>query len=332
MTVKKIALTGIKPSGSPHVGNYLGAIEPALELAKDHEARYFIADYHALTSVRDKKLLKDQIYDLAATWLAAGLNPDEVIFYRQSDVPEVFELSWILACMAPKGLLNRAHSYKDSVEKNKANGKDEDEGINCGLFYYPTLMAADILAFNTNVVPVGHDQKQHLEITRDVAQAFNQTYGDILTIPDVLIHENVKTVPGVDGRKMSKSYDNVIPLFAPKKELEKAVKKIVTDSKGVDEPKDPDNCNLFAVYTYFATEEEKKAKSEQYKAGGLGYGDLKKELIEKIDAKFGEGREKYESLMANQEQIDWILEEGAEKARSIAGPLLQKVRHAIGIQ
>ncbi len=332
MTVQKIALTGIKPSGSPHIGNYLGAIKPALELTKDHEARYFIADYHAITTVRDKKLLKEQIYDIAATWLAAGLNPDEVIFYRQSDIPEVFELSWILACMAPKGLLNRAHSYKDSIEKNKEKGKDLDDGIHCGLYYYPILMAADILAFSTNVVPVGQDQKQHLEITRDIAQAFNQVYGEILTVPDALIDDSVKTVPGLDGRKMSKSYDNVIPLFVSQKDLQKSISQIVTDSKGVEEPKDPDSCNLFALYTYFASPEAVVTKREQYISGGAGYGDMKKELFELVNTFVSEGRDKYESLMANREQIDWILEEGAEKARQIAGPLLQKVRHAIGIQ
>jgi tryptophanyl-tRNA synthetase len=332
MTVQKIALTGIKPSGSPHIGNYLGAIKPALELTKDHDARYFIADYHALTTVRDKKLLKDQIYDLAATWLAAGLNPDEVIFYRQSDVPEVFELSWILACMAPKGLLNRAHSYKDAVEKNLENKRDPDDGINCGTYYYPVLMAADILAFNTSVVPVGQDQKQHLEITRDIAQAFNQLYGDTLTIPQALIQDSVKTIPGIDGRKMSKSYNNVIPLYAPKKALQKAINLIVTDSKGVDEPKDPDTCNLFTIYSYFASANDIKTRRKQYKAGGIGYGELKKELFELVDSVVAEGREKYQALMENAEKIDWILEEGAEKARSIAGPLVQKVRHAIGIQ
>ncbi len=332
MTVQKIALTGIKSSGSPHIGNYLGAIKPALELTKDHEARYFIADYHAITTVKDKKLLEEQIYDMAATWLAAGLNPDEVIFYRQSDIPEVFELSWILACMTPKGLLNRAHSYKDSIEKNKEKGKDLDDGVHCGLYYYPVLMAADILAFNTNVVPVGQDQKQHLEITRDIAHAFNQVYGEILTVPEALIDDSVKTVPGIDGRKMSKSYNNVIPLYGPQKDLQKSISRIVTDSKGVNEPKDPDSCNLFALYTYFAAPEAVSAKREQYKSGGMGYGDMKNELFELIDAFVAEGRDKYASLMANREQIDWILEEGAEKARQIAGPLLQKVRHAIGIQ
>jgi tryptophanyl-tRNA synthetase len=332
MTVRKIALTGIKPSGSPHIGNFLGAIKPALGLTNDHEARYFIADHHALTSVRDKKLLKEQIYNLAATWLAAGLNPDEVIFYRQSDIPEIFELAWILACMSPKGFLNRAHSYKDSVEKNTERGKDADEGVNCGLYYYPILMAADILAFNTSVVPVGQDQKQHLEITRDIAQAFNLAYGDTLAIPEALIQENVKTIPGIDGRKMSKSYNNVIPLYAPRKTLQKSISQVVTDSKGVDEPKDPDKCNLFSIYSHFASAKDIENTRQKYLEGGQGYGDLKKELFELIDSFVIEGREKYDAFMANRERIDWILEEGAEKARSIAGPLLQKVRHAIGIQ
>ncbi len=332
MAVKKISLTGIKPSGSPHVGNFLGAIQPALELAKDHDARYFIADYHALTTVRDKNLLKNQIYDMAATWLAAGLNPDEVVFYRQSDIPEVFELSWILSCLTAKGLLNRAHSYKDAVDKNTEKGKDQDEGINCGHYYYPILMAADILAFNTDVVPVGQDQKQHMEITRDIAQAFNMTYGEVFTIPEAIIQESVKTIPGIDGRKMSKSYSNVIPLFVSEKELKKAVSQIVTDSKSVDEPKDPDKCNLFAIYSHFAPKADIEKTREAYLAGGLGYGDLKKELVELINIVVQDGREKYESLMNNRERIDWILEEGAEKARMIAGPLLQKVRHAIGMQ
>jgi tryptophanyl-tRNA synthetase len=234
--------------------------------------------------------------------------------------------------MAPKGLLNRAHAYKDAVEKNTEKGKDPDEGVHCGLYYYPILMAADILAFNTNVVPVGQDQKQHLEITRDIAQAFNQMYGDILTIPDAIIPKNVGVIPGIDGRKMSKSYNNVIPLYAPQKELKKAISQIVTDSKGVDEPKDPDTCNLFSIYSLFAPENDIVAKRKQYKAGGLGYGDMKNELFELIDAFVAEGREKYQALMSNTEQIDWILEEGSEKARQIAGPLVQKMRHAIGIQ
>lgn len=330
--MKKISLTGIKPTGAPHIGNFLGAIKPALELAKTHDARYFIADYHALTSVKDKQMMQDQIYGLAATWLAAGLDPEEVIFYRQSDIPEVFELTWILSCMAPKGLLNRAHAYKAAVDLNTDAGLDPDNGIDCGLYYYPILMAADILAFSCHVVPVGQDQKQHLEITRDIAQYFNQTFGNVLTIPEPLIQEAVRTIPGIDGRKMSKSYKNEIPLYATAKQLKKRINQIVTDSKGIDEAKDPETCNLFAIYRYFATPDDIEIKKDQYHRGGLGYGQLKGELFELINAFVSEGREKYDALMADRTQIDRILKKGAEKARAIAGPLLADVRKAIGIQ
>lgn len=330
--MKKISLTGIKPTGAPHIGNYLGAIKPALELTKTHEARYFIADYHALTSVKDKKLMKEQIYGLAATWLASGLDPDKVIFYRQSDIPEVFELSWILSCMTPKGLLNRAHAYKASVDVNIENGNDADAGIDCGLYNYPVLMAADILAFSCHVVPVGQDQKQHLEITRDIAQSFNQTFGKVLTIPDALIQEEVKTIPGIDGRKMSKSYKNVIPLFVPAKKLKKRINQIVTDSKDVADPKDPETCNLFAIYTHFATHEEIENTRKRYLSGGLGYGEMKAELFERVDAFVSDGRSRYDELMADKSQIDRILSEGAKKARAIAGPLLTEIRKAIGMQ
>lgn len=330
--MKKTALTGVKPTGSPHIGNYLGAIRPAIELTKNHSARYFIADYHALTTVTDKKLLNDQIYSLAATWLASGLDPEDVIFYRQSDIPEVFELTWILSCCASKGLLNRAHAYKASVDSNEASGNDPDYGIHCGLFYYPILMAADILMFHTNVVPVGQDQKQHLEITRDIAQSFNQTYGNILTVPEPLIQESVKTIPGIDGRKMSKSYDNVIPLFSTEKKLKKRINQIVTDSKEVEDIKDPDSCNLFHIYTYFASPEEIETTRGRYLAGGLSYGELKKELFVLINNFVSEGREKYNSLMDNRTQIDNILAEGAKKARSISIPLMAKIRKAIGVQ
>ncbi len=330
--MKKIALTGIKPTGAPHIGNYLGAIQPALELAKTHDALYFIADYHALTSVRDKALLQEQIYSLAATWLAAGLDPSKVTFYRQSDIPEVFELTWILSCMAPKGLLNRAHAYKAATDVNTEAGNDLDHGIDCGLFYYPILMAADILLFSCHVVPVGQDQKQHLEITRDIAQSFNQTFGNILTLPEPLIQEEVKTVPGIDGRKMSKSYKNEIPLYTTSKKLKKRINQIVTDSKEVHEPKDPENCNLFAIYSQFAPAESIARTRERYQAGGLGYGELKGELFTLVDNFLAEGRARYDELMTDKNQIDMILAEGAKKARSIAKPLLEKVRKAIGIQ
>ncbi|MCP4751752.1 MAG: tryptophan--tRNA ligase [Proteobacteria bacterium] len=330
--MKKIALTGIKPTGSPHIGNFLGAIQPALELTKDHDALYFIADYHAMTSVKDKTLLREQIYSVAATWLAAGLDPDKTTFYRQSDIPEVFELTWILSCLAPKGLLNRAHSYKDSVDKNIAGGNDPDFGVNCGLYNYPVLMAADILMFGSQIVPVGQDQKQHLEITRDIAQIFNQTYGEILTLPEALIQENVKTVPGIDGRKMSKSYNNVIPIYTSSKKLRKVVNQIVTDSKGVEEVKDPAGCNLFAIYSQFASPESIEKTRQQYLAGGLAYGELKKECFGLIDKFFAEGCDKFDLLMEDKPKIDAILADGAKKARSIATPLLKKIRKAIGIQ
>lgn len=303
-----------------------------MELAKDHDALYFIADYHALTTVRDRELLNNQIHKLAATWLASGLNPEKITFYRQSHIPEVFELTWILSCFAPKGLLNRAHSYKDSVEKNTQAGNDPDDGINCGLYNYPILMAADILMFSSDIIPVGQDQKQHLEITRDIAQAFNQTYGEILTLPAPLIQDNVKTVPGVDGRKMSKSYGNEIPLYAPPKELKKRINQVVTDSKSVEEPKDPETCNLFAIYRLFASPEDIESTRQQYLKGGIGYGEMKKRIFELIDAYVAENRNKYDTLMNNTAEIDHALEQGAKKARAIAQPLLKKIRKAIGIE
>ena len=330
--MKKVALTGIKPTGIPHIGNYLGAIQPAIELTKDHDSLYFIADYHALTTVRDRDVLNNQIHIIAATWLASGLDPESVTFYRQSHIPEVFELTWILSCFSPKGLLNRAHSYKDAVENNTQAGNDPDDGVNCGLYNYPILMAADILMFSSDVVPVGQDQKQHLEITRDIAQAFNQAYGDILTLPEPLIQDAVKTVPGVDGRKMSKSYGNEIPLYAPPKELKKRINQVVTDSKSVEEPKDPEECNLFAIYSLFASAEDIESTKQQYLQGGIGYGDMKKRIFDLIDTFVADSRDKYETLMKDTSEIDRILDQGAQKARAIAKSLLKEIRRAIGIE
>lgn len=327
----KISLTGIKPTGTPHIGNLLGAIKPALELSKDYLSFYFIADYHALTAVKDKQLLHEQIYKVAATWLAAGLDPEKVIFYRQSDIPEIFELSWILACFAPKGLLNRAHSYKASLDKNREAGNDPDYGVNCGLYNYPVLMAADILMFNSHAVPVGQDQKQHLEITRDIAHAFNQNYKKIFNLPEPLIQDTVKIIPGIDGRKMSKSYNNEIPVYVPPKQLRKRIMQIVTDSKGVEDAKEPANCNVFAIYKHFATDEQIEALAERYKAGGMGYGEAKQELFERVEEFAAPGREKYEYYMSHKDEVDAILREGAIKARKIATPLMEKVRKAIGI-
>jgi tryptophanyl-tRNA synthetase len=326
----KIALTGIKPSGTPHVGNYLGMIRPALELARHYQALYFIADYHALTTVRDGKEMKKLTYDVAATWLALGLDPEKVIFYRQSDIPEVMELTWILSCFTSKGLLNRAHAYKAAVDENLAIGVSPDEGINSGLYFYPVLMAADILLFNTNFVPVGLDQKQHIEIARDIAQAFNSTYGNILTIPEAAIREEVMTIPGLDGRKMSKSYGNVIPMFAPANQLKKSVMRIVTDSRSPEEPKDPETDNVFAIYRHFVSEEDLERVRQRYLQGGMAYSEIKGELFERLEQTFGSARARYDEYMQDWGYLDQVLSKGAEKARKMAVPLLARIRKAVG--
>ena len=329
--MKQIALTGLKPSGSPHIGNYLGMLKPSLELAEKFQALYFIPDYHALTTVRDRKQLADLTYQAAATWLALGLNPDEGIIYRQSDIPEVFELAWALSCFTTKGLLNRSHAYKAIVDDNIAAGREEDKNINVGLFTYPVLMAADILLFGTHFVPVGLDQQQHLEITRDVALTFNKNYGNVLTIPEAVIRKEVMTIPGIDGRKMSKSYNNVIPIFAPPDQVLKPVKRIVTDSKRPEEPKDPNECNIFAIYRHLADVDAVDAKRKLYLEGGLAYGAMKEELFELLEATFSDKRDRYNALMDNLDELDKILEKGAEKARDIARPILARVRKAVGV-
>lgn len=327
----EIALTGIKPSGTPHIGNYLGMNRPALELAQQYQAMYFIADYHALTTVKDGAEMKKLTYEVAATWLALGLDPDKVIFYRQSDIPEVMELTWILACFTPKGLLNRAHAYKAAVDANVEQGDAPDEKINAGLFFYPSLMAADILLFDTNYVPVGLDQKQHIEIARDIAQAINSTYGEVLTVPEASIREDVMTIPGVDGRKMSKSYGNVIPIFSQSKDLKKRVMRIVTDSRRPDEPKDPDSDNVFAIYKHFATPEDIQRVREGYIQGGMAYSQIKTELYDLLEAEFSEAREKYERYMKDWDYLNQVLLEGAEKARKMSIPKISQVRKAVGV-
>lgn len=328
---RKIALTGIKPSGTPHIGNYLGMIRPALELAKENLALYFIADYHALTTIRDRTTLKNLTYEIAATWLALGLDPEEVIFFRQSDIPEVMELTWILSCSTSKGLLNRAHAYKASVDENIEAGRSPDEGINAGLYNYPVLMAADILLYGSHYVPVGLDQKQHIEITRDIAATFNSTYGDILVMPEGVIREEVMTIPGTDGRKMSKSYDNVIPIFAPKKKLRKQVMRIVTDSRSPEESKDPDEDNVYNIYRHFAPQEEVEKIRQRYLKGGLAYSEIKQKLFEQLEDQFGTARGKYEIMMEDWAQLDEILLQGADKARTIAKPMMEKIRKAVGV-
>jgi tryptophanyl-tRNA synthetase len=329
--MKKRSLTGIKPTGTPHIGNYLGAIKPAIELAREYQALYFIADYHALTTVREGKRLNELSYEVACTWLALGLNPEEVIFYRQSDIPELFEFAWILSCFTPKGLLNRAHAYKAAVDRNLELGNPPDDGINAGLFNYPVLMAADIVLFSSNVVPVGLDQKQHIEMARDMADNFNKSYGEILTLPEPLINEEVMTIPGIDGRKMSKNYDNTIQIFLPSNQLRKRVMRVVTDSKTPAEPKDPERDNVFAIYRYFASPEEISRTRKRYEDGGLAYSEIKEELFQLLDKTFAEPRRRYEELMRDREYVDRVLAEGAAKARSIGSDMMRKIRRAVGV-
>lgn len=330
--MKKIALTGIKPTGTPHIGNYLGMIKPALELVDNYQALYFIADYHALTTVKDRKTLNLCIYDIAAAWLALGLDPHKVIFFRQSEIPEIFELTWILNCFTSKGLLNRAHAYKAAVEVNTKAGKPPDADINSGLFNYPVLMAADILLYGSHVVPVGHDQKQHVEIAQDIAGAVNNTYGRVLIIPQPLIREAVMIIPGLDGRKMSKNYHNTIPIFADDKTIHKCVMRIITDSRRPEEPKDLEGCNVFAIYKNFAPAELVDERRKQYFQGGLAYSDIKQELYELLKESFVGKSEIYHSYKTDRAAIDSILQRGAEKARAIAAQTLNEIREKIGIR
>ena len=328
---RPVSLTGIKPTGSATLGNYLGMIRPALALAERYKVLYFIADYHALTTVHDGAELRELTYDLAATWLSLGLEPGEhATLYRQSDVPEIFEITWILACFTPKGLLNRAHAYKASVDANDEAGNPPDDGVSAGLFNYPVLMAADILAFDSDVVPVGLDQKQHLEIARDIAEAINQTYSPVLKLPEPRIEEQVKTIPGLDGRKMSKSYGNTIPLFLESKKLRKLVRKIVTDSRRPEEPKEPDGDTLFTLFSAVASEADTAALRARYLAGGVGYGEVKDDLADRLIEIFDEPRRRYEDLMADRTAIDRILDDGAERARVLAGGVRDRLREAVG--
>jgi tryptophanyl-tRNA synthetase len=332
MEKKRISLSGIKPTGTPHLGNYLGMIEPGLELATTYQALYFIADYHGLTTLRDGKEFERLSYDVAAVWLSLGMNPEEVVFFRQSDIPELFELTWILACFTPKGMLNRAHAYKASVDANLRLERDPDDGVNVGLYTYPVLMAADILLYGSHVVPVGEDQRQHVEIARDIAQAFNNNYGQILVLPEAVIQESVAVVPGTDGRKMSKSYDNIIPIFAPSNQVRKRVMSVVTDSRPPEEPKNPDECNVFNIYKHFASPDEVAAMRALYLRGGFGYGEVKQALFEVLERTFGEARKRYEVYSKDYDYLEKMLLEAAEKARAIGAPLMRKVRKAVGVR
>ncbi|MDE5414212.1 tryptophan--tRNA ligase [Alkalihalobacterium chitinilyticum] len=329
--MNKTILTGIKPTGQIHLGNYIGAIKPALELAKipEYQAAYFVADYHGLTKIHNAKEFKELSYGIAATWLALGLDPEKVIFYKQSDVPEIFELNWILACFTPKGLMNRAHAYKGMVESNKQMDKDLDYGVNMGIYTYPILMAADILMFKTNVVPVGKDQIQHVEIARDIAETFNHNYGDTFVLPSYQVQEETELLPGLDGRKMSKSYNNTIPLFEEPKKLQKLINKIKTDSLPPEAPKDPNTSIVFTLYKEFAEASEIEKMREQY-VNGISWGEAKEELYNVMNKFLEEPREKYKMLMENPKVIDDILLSGAERARAVSKPFLKEVKGKIG--
>ena len=328
--MKPIALTGIKPTGTPHLGNYLGMIQPALGLMKTHRAFYFIADHHALTTYENAPALRRRVVEVAATWLALGLDPAQVIFYRQSDVPEVFELTWILACFTPKAVLNRAHAYKAATDANRAAGRSPDHQIVSGLFAYPILMSADILLLGADVVPVGLDQKQHLEIARDIALTMNARFGALFSVPEALIPEQSQVIPGIDGRKMSKSYDNTLPILAEPAELRKRVMRIVTDSKSPAEPKDPERCNLFAIYRHIAPPEAVAARRAHYLAGGLAYREMKEELAERLISRFAAEHARYVELLADPARLDAILARGAEQARAAAAPLMERLRERLG--
>ncbi|PPU78577.1 tryptophan--tRNA ligase [Xanthomonas hortorum pv. hederae] len=328
-------LTGITTSGTPHLGNYVGAIRPAIQASAgaDAESFYFLADLHSLIKAQDPARTQRSTLEIAASWLACGLNPETVWFYRQSDVPETTELLWLLTCVAGKGILNRAHAYKAAVDKNRAEGEDEDAGVSAGLFMYPVLMAADILIFNAHKVPVGRDQIQHIEMARDFAQRFNHVYGrDFFTLPEAVIDEQVSTLPGLDGRKMSKSYGNTIPLFAPREELRKLVFSILTDSRAPGEAKDTQGSALFQLYQAFATPQETAAFAQAF-ADGIGWGDAKQQLFERIDQEITPLRTRYEALMAEPAKIEAILRAGGARLRArYATPFLAELRAAVGLR
>lgn len=317
-------LTGIQSSGRPHLGNLLGAIIPAIQLSKEsnNDALFFIADLHSLTSIKDAKIRKENTNAVAAAWLAFGFDTDKNIFYRQSKIIEVCELAWYLNCFTPFPMLANAHSFKDK------SGKLAD--VNSGLFTYPVLMAADILLYDANIVPVGKDQRQHLEMTRDIANGFNNQYGDTFVIPEARIDEQLMTIPGTDGEKMSKSYGNIIDIFLPEKELKKQVLSILTDSTPLEEPKNPDTCNVFSIYKLLATESQTLELRENYLKGGFGYGHAKKELLELIIDQYKEQRISFNQFMADEQQLELILEKGEQKAKSIALNVIAKVRSKLG--
>jgi tryptophanyl-tRNA synthetase len=325
-------LTGITTTGTPHLGNYVGAIRPAIAASQrpDIDAYYFLADYHALIKCQDPAMVHQSSREIAATWLALGLNTDNVVFYRQSDVPEITQLMWFLSCVAAKGLMNRAHAYKDSVQKNQAAGEDQDFGITMGLFSYPVLMAADILMFNATKVPVGRDQIQHIEMARDIAQRFNHVYGEHFTLPEAVVDDHVAVLQGLDGRKMSKSYGNTIPLFLPEKQLRKYINKIKTNLLEPGEPKDPDTSTVFHIWRAFASPEQTAAMRREFE-NGIAWGEAKKQLFELIEAELREPRERYNELLEDPSHIESMLIEGAEKARAVSVPFMGRLNRAVGL-
>lgn len=324
-TIMARILTGIQSSGKPHLGNILGAIAPAIELSRDpkNESLFFIADLHALTTIRDPQSLRENTFAVAAAWLAFGFDTSRNLFYRQSDVAEVCELAWILNCLTPYPMLANAHSFKDKSTRLS--------DVNAGLFTYPVLMAADILLYDAEFVPVGKDQMQHLEMTRDIATAFNNAYGETFIIPEASIRKEVMTVPGTDGQKMSKSYKNTIDIFLPEKELKKNIMSIVTDSKSLEEPKDPETDNVFKIYSLLATTEQAKDLEQKYRAGNFGYGHAKQALLALVLEKYRKEREQYQLLMNDRAELDRQLKAGAEKARTIGSKVLKKVREKVGV-
>ncbi len=326
-------LTGITTSGTPHLGNYVGSIRPSVRasLTAGVESYYFLADYHALIKIDEPQRIQRSTLEIAASWLACGLDPERVTFYRQSDIPEIPELTWLLTCVTGKGVLNRAHAYKAAVDKNTAAGQDPDMDVNVGLFMYPVLMGADILMFNAHKVPVGRDQIQHIEMARDMANSFNHRYGEHFVPPQAEIEESVATLPGLDGRKMSKSYDNTIALFASREQLKKLIAGIKTDSRMPGEPKETEGSALFQIYQAFASAEESQALRQAY-ADGIAWGDAKEVLFERIDREIAPMREAYNALMNNPARIEAILLAGAAKARQRATPFMAELRHAVGLR
>lgn len=326
---EQIVLTGIKPTGTPHLGNYVGALKPLVEMAKTNKTFVFIADLHALNIIHDPKQIKQHTYEIAAILMALGLNLDNATLFRQSDIVQVSQLSTMLMNITPKGLMNRAHSYKAAVDKNIAAGVDTDAGINMGLYTYPILMAADILLYESDVVPVGADQKQHVEFARDIAGYFNHVYGDTFKLPEPVIGEDTGIIPGLDGRKMSKSYDNVIPLFAPASQLKKKIMRIITDSKLPSEPKNPDDSTIFQLYRHFASPDEIAALRTRFEQGGMGYGNAKQILFDKVNDVLSGPRSEYERLMSTPSEIDAILADGASRARVVAERTYNRVSRAM---